>query len=176
MGRYMIVEKTMLENAADCDRMYAAAEAAGRVLAVNHSARMDPIILKALEMIARGACGTVTSVDFFRSSDYPPYSGGPDLPVHFRKGFFPLQDLGVHGLSIIEAFLGKVEQTDIRFSSSGNDVNLLFDEWRGVAHCERGRAQMYLSWYVRPMRSATIGEGTHGDVPLEFVLRTISLA
>ena len=175
MGCHVFVEKPMAENAADCDRMVAAAEAAGRVLAVNHSARMDPIILKALEMIARGACGTVTSVDFFRSSDYPPYSGGPDLPVHFRKGFFPLQDLGVHGLSIIEAFLGKVEQTDIRFSSSGNDVNLLFDEWRGVAHCERGTGQMYLSWNVRPIRSEAIVHGTRGILHLDFFLQTVSL-
>ncbi|MGB7281767.1 MAG: NAD-dependent epimerase/dehydratase family protein [Candidatus Acidiferrum sp.] len=175
MGCHVFVEKPMAENAADCDLMIAAAEAAGRVLAVNHSARMDPIILKAQEMIAGGACGTVTSVDFFRSSDYPPYSGGPDLPVHFRKGSFPLQDLGVHALSIFEAFLGKIQQTDIRFGSSGWDANLLFDEWRGYAHCERGTGQMYLSWNVRPIRSEAIVHGTRGVLRLDFFLQTISI-
>jgi len=175
MGCHVFVEKPMAETAEDCDRMIAAAEAAGRVVAVNHSARMDPVILKALDMIAQGACGTVRAVDFSRSSDYPPYSGGPNLPAHFRKGSYPLQDLGVHGLSIFEAFLGKVETTDFWCSSTGTDVNLLFDEWRGVAHCECGTGQMYLSWNVRPIRSEAIVHGTRGVLHLNFFLQTISL-
>jgi 2-alkyl-3-oxoalkanoate reductase len=174
MGCHVFVEKPMAETTQDCDRMIAAAEAAGRVLTVNHSARMDPVVLRALDMIAQGACGTVRAVDFFRSSDYPPYSGGPDVPVHFRKGSYPLQDLGVHGLSIFESFLGNVQQTDVWYSSTGTDVNLLFDEWRGLVHCERGTGQMYLSWNVRPIRSEAIVHGSGGVLKLDFFLQTVS--
>jgi 2-alkyl-3-oxoalkanoate reductase len=175
MGCHVFVEKPMAENAADCDRMIAAATAAGRVLSVNHSARMDPMILKALEIVAAGKCGAITAVDVFRSSDYPPYSGGPNVPPQYRKGSYPLQDLGVHGLSIFEAFLGEVERTEVVYRSTGCDPNLLFDEWRALAHCRRGIGQMYLSWNVRPIRSEAIVYGTRGILHLDFFLQTVSL-
>jgi 2-alkyl-3-oxoalkanoate reductase len=175
MGCHVFVEKPMAETVGDCNRMIAAAKAAGRVLSVNHSARLDPVILKAQWLISQGACGTVRSVDFFRSSDYPPYSGGPSLPVQFRKGSYPLQDLGIHGLSILESFLGKVEKSDLWFAATGADPNLHFDEWRGLVHCERGTGQMYLSWNVRPIRSEAIIHGTRGVLRLDFFLQTVSL-
>jgi 2-alkyl-3-oxoalkanoate reductase len=174
MGCHVFVEKPMAENPADCERMIAAAEAAGRILSVNHSARMDPIVLQAMELISSGAIGTVLGVDFFRSSDYPQYSGGPNIPPQFRKGSYPMQDLGVHGLTIFESFLGKVQSVDTLFNSTGADTNLLFDEWRALAHCERGKGQMYLSWNVRPIRSEAIVHGTRGILRLDFFLQTIS--
>jgi predicted dehydrogenase/nucleoside-diphosphate-sugar epimerase len=175
MGCDVFVEKPMAETTADCDRMISAAEASGRVLSVNHSARMDPVVLKALDVVGTGVCGKITGVDFFRSSDYPAYSGGPELPAPYRKGSYPLQDLGVHGLSICESFLGPVRHTQTSYSSSGSDVNLLFDEWRTMAYCERGTGQMYLSWNVRPIRSEAIVHGTRGVLHLDFFLQTISL-
>ena len=75
MGCHVLVEKPMADTAEECDQMIAKAKATGRVLSVGHSARMDPIVLKALELVKRGACGDILSVDFFRSSDYPPYPG-----------------------------------------------------------------------------------------------------
>ena len=86
--------------------MIASAREKGLVLSVNHSGRMDPVVLQALEMIHNGACGQVQAVDFFRSSDYPAYRGGPSIPPQFRNGSYPFQDLGVHGLYLLEAFLG----------------------------------------------------------------------
>ena len=80
MGCHVFVEKPMAETAADCDRMIARAREKGLVLSVNHSARMDPIVLRALDMLRNGACGSVMGVDFFRSSDYPAYCGGPAIP------------------------------------------------------------------------------------------------
>src|SRR5438309_1463223 len=44
MGCHVMVEKPMAERVEDCDRMIARAREKGRVLSVNHSARMDPIV------------------------------------------------------------------------------------------------------------------------------------
>jgi 2-alkyl-3-oxoalkanoate reductase len=171
MGCHVFVEKPMAETTEECDQMIAAAKVAGRVLSVNHSARMDPIVLKALELVRNGACGDVLGVDFFRGSDYPPYAGGP-VPAPYRVGAYPFQDLGVHGLYLLEAFLGRILNLDVRYSSSGRDPNLLFDEWRALAACEKGTGQMYLSWTARPMRNELIIQGTRGVIHVDCFLQT----
>ena len=176
MGCHVFVEKPMAETVEDCDRMIAHARAAGLVLSVNHSARMDPIVLRALEMIRNGACGQVTGADFLRSSDYPAYAGGPAFPAHFRKGSYPFLDLGVHGLYLMEAFLGAIRNADIRYYASGiGDPNLVFDEWRALVECERGTGQMYLSWNVRPIQNEIIVQGTRGVMLVDCFLQTITL-
>ena len=176
MGCHVFVEKPMAETVADCDRMIERARERGLVLSVNHSARMDPIVLRALDLIAKGACGQVTAVDFFRSSDYAAYSGGPVVPPQFRNGSYPFQDLGVHGLSLLEAFLGPIRHADTRYYASGiGDPNLVFDEWRTLVECENGTGQMYISWNVRPMQNELIVHGTRGVLHVDCYLQTLSL-
>lgn len=175
MGCHVFVEKPMAETAEDCDRMIAAARRANRRLTVNHSARMDPVVLQAVDLVRSGVCGDVLGVDFFRSSDYAPYSGGPSVPVPYRKGSYPFQDLGIHGYSIFEAFLGPILSTEVRHRSSGRDLNLVFDEWRATAQCERGVGQMYLSWNVRPIRNEIFVHGTHGIIHVDCFLQTCSM-
>src|SRR5438067_2762091 len=145
MGCHVFVEKPMAESIEECERMIAAAKHAGRVLSVNHSARMDPIVLNAAQRVAQGACGQVLTVDFLRSSDYPPYAGGPELPVPYRTGSYPFQDLGVHGLTLLETFLGPAYEAGIRFYGTGLNSALSFDEWHATVPCERGVGRLYLS-------------------------------
>ncbi len=176
MGCHVFVEKPMAETVADCDRMIARAREKGLVLSVNHSARMDPIVLQALELIRNGACGEITGADFFRSSDYPAYSGGPTVPPQFRNGSYPFQDLGVHALYLLEAFLGQIRRADIRFYSSGKgDPNLVFDEWRAQLECEKGTGGLYISWNVRPIQNELIVHGTRGVLHVDCYLQTLTL-
>jgi predicted dehydrogenase/nucleoside-diphosphate-sugar epimerase len=176
MGCHVFVEKPMAETVADCDRMIESARQKGLVLSVNHSARMDPIVLQALDMIRQGACGTVMAVDFLRSSDYQAYSGGPSFPPHFRNGSYPFQDLGVHGLYLLEAFLGPIRRADTRYYASGiGDSNLVFDEWRTLVETDRGTGHMYISWNVRPIQNELIVHGTKGVMHVDCYLQVITL-
>jgi len=176
MGCHVFVEKPMAETAADCNRMIAAARERGLVLSVNHSARMDPIVLKALERLRSGECGEITGADFLRSSDYTPYGGGTALPAPFRNGSYPFQDLGVHGLYLLEAFLGTIRHADIRYYASGmGDPNLVFDEWRAMLECQRGTGQIYLSWNVRPIQNEIIVHGTRGVMHVDRYLQIITV-
>jgi predicted dehydrogenase/nucleoside-diphosphate-sugar epimerase len=170
-GCHVLVEKPMAETEQDCKRMITAAERSGRILAVNHSARMDPVVLRAATVVARGTIGDVVSVDFIRSSDYPPYLGGT-LSGPYRKGSYPFQDLGVHGITMLETFLGAVQKADIEFRSSGFDSSFLFDEWRASLECERGIGRMYLSWNVRPITSELFIRGTRGSMHVDCFLQT----
>lgn len=172
MGANVLVEKPMAETSEDCARMIDAARRTGRVLSVSHSARMDPVVLRALEIVKSGGIGEVLSVTFLRSSNYMPFAGGK-LPPYYSKGSYPFQDIGVHGLYTIEAFLGRATNVEVKYRSTKRSVNLLFDEWFAHVDCERGSAQMYLSWNVNPMQNEFIVHGTKGVLHIDAYLQTL---
>jgi len=175
LGCHVFVEKPMAEQASDCDRMIEAAQRTGKSLSVNHSARMDPIVLAALRRVKAGALGEVLGVDFFRSSSYIPYAGGPNLPPPFRNGSYPFQDLGVHALYLIESFLGEIGKLDTRFYSTGRDPYLMFDEWRVLAECAGGVGQIYLSWNGNPMQNELVIHGTKGVMHVDCYIQTLTV-
>ncbi len=174
MGFDVFVEKPMAPTVAECDEMIAAAARAGRRLSVNHSAKDDPVVVRALELLRRGACGDVLAVDFYRTSDYPPYAGGA-LPAAFRHGGYPFQDMGIHALYLMEAFLGPICDIDVRYRSTGKDPNVFFDEWRGTVACAQGAGAFYLSWSTRPIRNELFVHGTRGDMHIDCFLQTCTV-
>ena len=171
-GAHVFVEKPMAETPEECSRMIETARRTGRILSVDHSARMDPVVLQALEIVKAGGIGDVLSVTFLRSSNYMPFAGG-ELPAHYAKGSYPFQDLGVHGLYTIEAFLGPAKNLEVKYRSSRRSVNLLFDEWFAHVDCERGGAQMYISWNINPMQNEFIVHGTKGVLHIDAYLQTL---
>jgi len=169
-GCHVLVEKPMAETIEECDAMIRAASQRGRVLSVNHSDQFDPVVSRALNLIKSGACGEPVILDILRSSEYPPYGGGP-LPALVRQGSYPFRDLGTHGLYLIESFLGPITALDVVRRESGRNPNLKFDEWYALATCERGIGRLQISWNVRPMQSRLIVQGTRGIVEVDRFLQ-----
>jgi predicted dehydrogenase len=175
MGAHVFVEKPMAPTVAECDRMIEQARERGRILAVNHSMLFDPMLRRALAWVEQGRIGDVVGIDFVRGSEYPPYVGGPK-PAPYRDPSHPFEDMGVHALYMMEAFLGPVEGLDVRWQASGRDPNLKLDEWRLLARCRRGSGHAYLSWNARPMPNDLAVYGTRGLIRLDFYLQTASLS
>jgi len=170
LGCHVLVEKPMADSAADCRAMIERARERGRVLSVNHSDRLDPVVVKALDIVHSGACGDILSVDVLRSSEYPDYAGGP-LPAPVAQGSYPFRDLGVHGLYVLEAFLGGISELEVGYRATGRDPNLKFDEWHADARCERGLGRLLLSWNARPMESRVVVRGTRGMIEVDRFLQ-----
>ncbi|MEO5558590.1 MAG: NAD-dependent epimerase/dehydratase family protein [Dokdonella sp.] len=170
MGCHVLVEKPMAESVAECTTMIERARERGLVLSVNHSDRLDPMVVKALDAVRDGAIGDILSVDILRSSEYPDYAGGP-LPPAVRQGSYPFRDLGVHGLYVLEAFLGSLADVDASYRGTGRDPNLKFDEWHASANGERGLGRMLLSWNARPMESRLVVRGTRGIIEVDRFLQ-----
>lgn len=173
-GCHVMVEKPMAESVEDCDQMIEVARETGRRLTVNHSARMDPVVLKALERVRSGACGEILAVHFLRNSDYPPYAGGP-VPPAYSRAAYPFEDIGIHGLYLLEAFLGEIRDLEVRYHSTGLNPNLFFDEWHALAECEKGMGHLYLSWNARPMQNELIIHGTRAILRVDCYLQTMSM-
>lgn len=172
MNCHVLVEKPMAETVEECDAMIARANERHRVLSVNHSDRLDPVVLQALDLVRSGKCGKVITVDFMRSSEYPPYAGGP-LPAALKQGSYPFRDLGVHGLYLLEAFLGPIGHLSVGYRATGSDLNLRFDEWHAVAQCERGIGRLQLSWNVRPMQNRLIIQCARGVIEVDRFLQIV---
>jgi predicted dehydrogenase/nucleoside-diphosphate-sugar epimerase len=158
---HVLVEKPLAINAEEVDCVSAAAAAAQKSVCVNHSLLYDRFVSKALRLVRSGAIGVPLSFDYFRSSEYPPYRGGA-LPIHYRNGGYPFLDQGVHALYLAESFLGAIEDAKTFHGTYGGDPNLLFDEWRVAAQCQRGTANIQISWNVRPLQSWFVVQGTEG--------------
>jgi predicted dehydrogenase/nucleoside-diphosphate-sugar epimerase len=162
-GCHVLVEKPLAMNAEEVDRISVAAETAQKSVCVNHSMLYDRFVSKALKIVRSGAIGDPLTFDYFRSSEYPPYRGGP-LPVHYQDGGYPFLDQGVHALYLAESFLGAIEGAKAFYGTHGGDSNLLYDEWRVAAQCQRGTANIQISWNVRPLQNWFVVQGTKGVV------------
>src|SRR5262245_9664294 len=158
-----LVEKPLANSIADCDRIESAALAAGKFVCVNHSNLRDPFIARAMKLASQGIIGEVIGADYFRSSNYPPYRGGP-LPPQYVAGGYPFRDMGVHGLYLLQEILGGIQNVSAQFTTHGGDPNLLLDEWSAQVHCRRGLGRLRLSWNVKPLTNQLVIEGTRGVI------------
>jgi predicted dehydrogenase/nucleoside-diphosphate-sugar epimerase len=160
-GCHALVEKPLAMNAEEVDRISVAAATAQKSVCVNHSMLYDRFVAKALHIVRSGAIGDPLTFDYFRSSEYPPYRGGP-LPIHYQDGGYPFLDQGVHALYLAESFLGVIQDAKAFYNTHGGDSNLLYDEWRVGAQCQRGTANIQVSWNVRPLQNWFVVQGTKG--------------
>jgi len=161
-GCDVLVEKPLAMNVEEVDRITAVAASVGKRVCVNHSMLYDRFVAKALRIVRSGAIGTPLTFDYFRSSEYPPYRGGP-LPLQYEDGGYPFLDQGVHAFYLAEAFLGNIQDVRAYYGTYGRD-SLLYDEWRVGARCEHGTANIQLSWNVRPLQNWFVVQGTEGVI------------
>lgn len=108
-GLHVIVEKPMAPTLAECQAMIEAARANKVVLAVAHCMEWAPPIVKARELLAENAIGTVISATIAGSFNSPP-SGGWRQSDTIDVGGGPLFDMGVHVIDAITRLLGPIAQ------------------------------------------------------------------
>jgi predicted dehydrogenase/nucleoside-diphosphate-sugar epimerase len=170
LGCHVLVEKPLATSVEDCDRLIAESQSRNLRVCVNHSLLGDPLIKRALKLVKTGAVGDVLTVDYLRSSNYPPYRGGP-LPPHYREGGYQFRDLGVHALYLLREFLGSIQDVQADFRTSGlkgSDPNIHFDEWRVLVNCAKGTGNIQLSWNIKPLQHQLIVQGTRGILHVDL--------
>jgi predicted dehydrogenase len=117
-GVHLLVEKPMARTAAECDRMRAAAEQAGVVLAVGHDFRHFPVARFARELFAGGTLGRVVRVELRQSAGGRwPYASTAVLSPEAGGGV--LLDFGVHLLDLLLWWLGDLRAVACRDDAMG---------------------------------------------------------
>jgi predicted dehydrogenase len=111
-GKAILLQKPMATTSAACRRIIAAAAQAGVDLQVSFMHRHFPEVAAARRLLADGAIGDVTSV---RMRNATP---GPDWGDWFfrrdRCGGGAVLQLGVHGIDLIEHFIGPIGAVSAR--------------------------------------------------------------
>ena len=110
-GLHVIVEKPMAHSVGECERMIAAEEASGRMLAVAHCMEWAPPVAAARELLASGAIGSVRSARIGASFLAEPGSlrrDGVAPAMGDAAAFGALYDMGVHAIDTITRLLGPV--------------------------------------------------------------------
>lgn len=98
-GKHVMCEKPMALSAAECERMIAASERAGRKLMIGYRCHFEPYNRAAMELAANRTLGDLRLIRTEHS-----YRLGPDTPATnwrvaaAQTGGGPLEDYGIYGL------------------------------------------------------------------------------
>jgi nucleoside-diphosphate-sugar epimerase/predicted dehydrogenase len=157
-GLHVLVEKPMATTAEAARRMQEAAQRAGRILCVDHNRLFDPPIVRARQMVADGAIGTLLSVEVDQGVNVQ--EGGPAAA--------PLTmwlNLGPHPLYLLRDFIGEITE----WHACGGPLG----ELRAVLKGTRALGTLLFSPGTAPYPNALTLHGTNGT--LEIDLNTMTL-
>jgi predicted dehydrogenase len=104
-GKHVVCEKPMAITLAECDRMIAAAKAAGKQLFVAHCIRFWPEYVLLKKAIDSGRYGKVLSARFWRMSATPTWSWDNWLMDEKRSGSAAV-DLHIHDTDFVNYLFG----------------------------------------------------------------------
>jgi predicted dehydrogenase len=194
-GKHVLCEKPLALTAADAERMFAAADASGRLLMEAFMYRHHPSWMALREVIASGRLGRVTAVDSW-------FSYFNDDPANIRNilayGGGALYDIGCYCVSLSRLLFG-AEPTDVssyivRDLASGVDIltsgTLQFAEGLASFTCgtqletdqrvhvygTRGRASIEIPFNIPPTLPTRVFVTQGGDPPVAPAVDTLEFA
>ena len=171
-GCHVYVEKPMAETVADCDRMIAAAERVGRQLCAGHCMVYDPLMQRALALLASGELGEVVHASAAYCFDPARIPGYRSKGWYRRLGGGFVEDLASHPASLLRHLLGRPEAVtalaDERPAHAGLEIAALV---RGAA----GTGSLQVSLDARPEEVSLEIRATKGTVRLDFSSMVITV-
>jgi predicted dehydrogenase len=123
-GRHVLCEKPMALDAAECDRMIAAARANGVRLGVAYYRHHYPVVARLRALLASGALGRPVLA---RAECFERFDAAPDHPRAWflrrsESGGGPMMDFGCHRIEVLLDLLGSVRAVEASLA------NVLFRE------------------------------------------------
>lgn len=157
-GMHVLVEKPMATTAAAARRMQEVALATRRILCVDHNRLFDPAIVRARELVASGAIGTLLSAESYQGVNVQ--EGGPAAA--------PLAmwlNLGPHPLYLLRAFVGEIGEWHACGGSLG--------ELRAVLKGTHGLGYLCFSPGTSPYLNALTLHGTKATIQIDLNTMTL---
>lgn len=111
-GKHVFCEKPIASSAADAERMWRAADAAGVVHGVNLTYRKVPAIQFVARLIAEGRIGTIRH---FRASYLQDWANDPHIPRSWKftaevSGGGAVSGVGTHVIDLARMLVGEIER------------------------------------------------------------------
>lgn len=157
-GKHVLIEKPIAESAADAERIFAAARAAGRFAMEAMWMRFNPLHVELLDRIRAGLLGEVSSV---RASFGTPFRARGRILTPAQAGS-ALLDRGIYTVTIARWFLGEPTRV-VAAGTFAEDTDVA---GHATVESERGFAQLAWSGTEFLDLSATIS-GQQGWITLD---------
>jgi predicted dehydrogenase len=163
-GIHVLCEKPLATRAEDARKMIAAARSRNAHLTLASKFRFVDDVIRAHRMLHRGELGDVI---FFHCSFCQPvdmsgrWNAVPDV-----SGGGVLMDNGPHAIDIAQFLLGPIQQVQVRFSSSSQ--NLGVEDTAHLSFCTGGgvSGDICLSWSAFGASNYISVHGTRGSIEL----------
>ncbi len=113
-GKHVLCEKPMATTVADSRAMIAACEQARRKLMIAYRCQLEPVNLRAIELIRSGAIGQVQAMESANGFNIQPGEWRLDKKL---AGGGPLMDVGIYSLNASRYLTGEEPQVMSAYSS-----------------------------------------------------------
>jgi predicted dehydrogenase len=169
-GCHVLVEKPLASDAGECRELLAVARETRRTLGVDHNRLYDPVMQRALALLASGALGRLVGADAFQGFERGA-SGGPDADpghwVHRLPGGI-LHNLAPHPAYLLEAIVGRALRVHAAHARPGVVTGSPVEEVRAVVEGERAVGTLALSISTRPFFTTLAIHGSEASAFLDF--------
>lgn len=146
-GAHVFVEKPFCVSSEECRRVASAAVRSKCQVGVNHNLAFHPAVRRAISAVEQRTLGGLEHVTVCMNVATPQLTAGPFSHWMFRDTGNVVFELGVHPLSIVHRFFGRI--TSSRSLPAGRVVlpsgAIFYSTWQISMVCERGTAHVYLS-------------------------------
>ena len=166
-GCHVLIEKPMALKTTECDAMIKASRKSGARLCLVHNVLFHSPFLRAKELVARGAIGTVTGMRIFLSDHRDEVLTNPDHWIHGIPGGL-LGETGPHVAYMSLAFINKVNRVDVFARSFRKYPWAPFDEFRIEMEGEQGLSSILISYTSNHHNAYVDILGTEGALHLDL--------
>lgn len=167
-GCHVLLEKPMALKASDCDDMIAAARRHKAKLGIVHNQLFYPPVVRARELVARGAIGDFIGMKIYMSDPADEMIMRETYWVHKLPGGV-IGETGPHPVYKSVAFIGSVNSVEVAASRRLEHPWAPYDEFRIDLDGEKGYSSIVISYSSRRRASTIDILGTEGSLHLDLL-------
>jgi UDP-N-acetylglucosamine 3-dehydrogenase len=144
-GCHVLMEKPMALTTADCDKMIEAAKKSNRKLCIVHNVLFHPPLIKAKELMRKGAIGDFRGMRILLSDPKDEMIMRHDYWIHKLPGGL-IGETGPHPVYVSLAFLDKVTNVEVFTKNYLVHPWAPFDEFRLELDADNGISSIAISY------------------------------
>ncbi len=171
LGKHVLCEKPLGRNAAECESLLLASEAAGRHLVEAFMYRYHPQIAQAQALIAGGAIGELRGVE---ASFRYLLEGDDDVRLRQEWGGGALLDVGCYCVNVSRLFLGATPGR-ILASATFDPAHDIDRSLHGILQYDDGKSAVISCGFDAGLHQKVVLIGTEGVLELEQPFKTNDL-
>jgi 2-alkyl-3-oxoalkanoate reductase len=170
---HVLIEKPMVLNGPEGDRLYHLAEKNGVKLCTMHNHFFDPCMLRARKLIQQGKAGRIIGVESHyglntRIDAFYKYSRPNVLPWIYELPGGVFHDFMAHPLYVLLPFIGEVKDVQVMGMSTGELPLDLTDELRLLLQGENALGTLTFSFAAKPHHHFLRLHGTRMMINVDF--------